>query len=367
MAGSKRGFGRLRQLPSGRYQAAYVGPDARLHKAPHTFASKIDAEGWLAAERRKIDLDTWGAVERSDGVTLAKYADRWIEQRQLRPRTKQLYQSMLDRLILPDLGALKLVKLTPARIREWHSELGADTPTRNAHAYSLLHAICATAVADELLDGNPCRIAKASQTTRRHKVDVLTPAELDKLAKKMPAHLQMSVTLAAWCGLRWGETSELRRKDVEADCSAVHVRRAVTYRDGAVHIGPPKTSAGVRSIAVPPHIRPALKKHLAEHVGKGGESLLFTGSTGGHVRHYEYQYPWEKARSAIGKPNFRVHDLRHVGAVLAAQSGATTAELMHRLGHTTPAMALRYQHVADGRDAEIAERLSKLVKGGGAA
>jgi len=362
MAGTKRGFGRLRQLPSGRYQAAYIGPDTRLHKATKTFATKVDAEGWLAGERRKIDLGTWGAVERSEGITLSGYANRWLEQRQLRPRTRQLYQSMLDRLILPDLGDIKLVKLTPARVREWHADLGDATPTRNSHAYSLLHAICATAVADELLDGNPCRIAKASQTKRRHKVDVLTPAELDKLAKKMPAPLQMSVTLAAWCGLRWGETSELRRKDVERDCSAIHVRRAVTYRDGTVHVGPPKTSAGVRTIVVPPHIRPALKKHLSQHVGKGGESLLFTGASGGHIRHYEYQYPWEKARAAIDKPGFRVHDLRHVGAVLAAQSGATTAELMHRLGHTTPAMALRYQHVADGRDAEIAERLSKLAQ-----
>ena len=74
---------------------------------------------------------------------------------------------------------------------------------------------------------------------------------------------------------------------------------------------------------------------------------------------------WEKARAAIAKPNLRVHDLRHVGAVLAAQSGATTAELMHRLGHTTPQMALQYQHVAEGRDADIAERLSKLAAGQG--
>ena len=75
-----------------------------------------------------------------------------------------------------------------------------------------------------------------------------------------------------------------------------------------------------------------------------------------------YRTHWEKARAAIGKPNLRVHDLRHVGAVLAAQSGATTAELMHRLGHTTPEMALKYQHVAEGRDAEIAQRLSKLAR-----
>lgn len=363
MSGSRRGFGRIRQERSGRYSAAYIGPDGNLHRAPRTYAHEHDAEGWLAQERRKIDLDTWGAVERSDGITVEKYAKRWLEQRTLRPRTKQLYTSLLDRLILPDLGDIKLAKLTPARVREWHSELGSAAPTRNAHAYSLLHAICATAVADELLDGNPCRIAKASQTKRRHQVDVLTPAELEKLASKMPAHLQMSVTLAAWCGLRWGETSELRRKDIEPDCSAVHVRRAVTYRDGNIHVGEPKTTAGIRTVNVPPHIRPALKKHLATHVGKGGESLLFTGKAGGHIRHYEYQYPWEKARAAIKKPNFRVHDLRHVGAVLAAQSGATTAELMHRLGHTTPQMALRYQHVAENRDALIAERLSELAAG----
>lgn len=363
MARRRRGFGRIRELPSGRWQAAYVGPDTRVHKAPRTYATESDAEGWLAGERRKIDLGTWGAVERSNGITLQKYADRWLEQRRLRPRTHQLYRSLLDRLILPDLGDTKLVKLTPARVREWHADLGAETPTRNAHAYSLLHAICATAVADELLDGNPCRIPKASQTKRRHQVEVLTPAELDKLAAKMPKHLQMTVTLAAWCGLRWGETSELRRKDIAADCSVVHIRRAVTYRQGAVHVGEPKTAAGIRTVNVPPHIRPALKKHLAEHVEKGGDSLLFTGKDGGHVKHYEYQYPWEKARAAIGKPNFRVHDLRHVGAVLAAQSGATTIELMHRLGHTTPAMALRYQHVGENRDAEIAARLSKLVTG----
>jgi len=56
------------------------------------------------------------------------------------------------------------------------------------------------------------------------------------------------------------------------------------------------------------------------------------------------------------------HDLRHTGAVLAASTGATLAELMARLGHSTPAAALRYQHAAAGRDAEIARALSALVE-----
>lgn len=366
MARKRRGFGRIRQERSGRYSAAYVGPDTKLHKAPRTYATESDAEGWLAGQRRKIDLGTWGAIERSDGVTLRAYSDRWIEQRQLRPRTRQHYESMLERLILPDLGGIKIVALTPAKVRQWHTALGSDHPTRNAHAYALLHAICATAVQDEVLDANPCRIRGGMQTSRKRDVDVLTPAQVDKLASKMPAELRASVVLAAWCGLRWGETSELRRKDVSKDASVLRVRRAVTYRQGKFHVGQPKTAAGVRDVSVPPHIRPAIIAHLKKHVGRDADSLMFPlDENGGHLRGDLYRTHWEKARAAIGKPNLRVHDLRHVGAVLAAQSGATTAELMHRLGHTTAAMALRYQHVGEGRDAEIAERLSKLAAGEG--
>src|SRR5271163_2803961 len=108
----RRRFGRIRQLPSGRWQAAYVGPDGRLHPHDGTFSNDIAAEGWLAEQRRKIDLRTWGAVERSDGITLAAYADRWLGQRQLRPRTRALYESMLKRLIVPTLGDTVLVSLS---------------------------------------------------------------------------------------------------------------------------------------------------------------------------------------------------------------------------------------------------------------
>lgn len=348
-------------MPSGRWQAGYIGPDGKLHTAERTFDQEDDAVGWLAIERKKIDLGTWGAVERSDGITLRDYSRKWIEHRNLRPRTKLHYESMLDRLILPVLGDAKMVTLTPAKIREWHSGLGNDHPTRNAHCYALIHGICATAVQDEVLDANPCRIRAAMQTKRRREVDILTPAEVDKLAAKMPPRLRASVTMAAWLGLRWGETSELRRFDVNDDCSILRVRRAVTYRKGEFTVGHPKTSAGIRDVAIPPHIRPIIKAHLKNHVGPSADSLLFPSDAGIHMHGDQYRTHWEKARAAIGKPNLRVHDLRHVGAVLAAQSGATTAELMHRLGHATPEMSLLYQHVAEGRDAEIAERLSKLA------
>jgi integrase len=357
----RRRFGRLRHLPSGRWQAAYIGPDHKLHRAPHTFPSDVAAESWLAIERRKIDLGTWGAVERSDGITLRAYANQWMTHRQLRTRTRAHYEALLERLIAPQLGDVQLVALTPAKVREWHTGLGVDHPTQNAHAYALLHAICATAILDEVIDANPCRIRGASQTHRKRDIDVLTPAEVDNLASKMPPQLRASVLLAAWCGLRWGETSELRRGDLSADCSVLHIRRAVTYSKGRFFVGPPKTAAGIRDIAVPPHIRPIIKAHLKNHVAGPADSLLFPGDGGRHMSSPAYRIYFVRACGVVGKPNLTPHQLRHTGAVLAAQTGATTAELMHRLGHTTVQMALRYQHVAEGRDAEIAERLSKLV------
>lgn len=178
----------------------------------------------------------------------------------------------------------------------------------------------------------------------------------------MPAALGASVVLTAWCALRFGELTELRRSDLSADCSVVRVRRAVTYTTkGGFVVGPPKTAAGVRDVAVPPHIRPTIKAHLRDHVADAQDSLLFPARGGSHMGNHDYRVHFVKARAEIGKPNLTPHQLRHTGAVLAAQSGATTAELMHRLGHTSVQMALRYQHVGENRDAQLAELLSKLA------
>ena len=68
-----------------------------------------------------------------------------------------------------------------------------------------------------------------------------------------------------------------------------------------------------------------------------------------------------RARETAGRPDLHIHDLRHTGAVLAAQVRATLPELMERLGHSTPGAAMRYQHVARGRAKEVAEGLSAMA------
>jgi integrase len=170
--------------------------------------------------------------------------------------------------------------------------------------------------------------------------------------------------LAAWCGLRFGELTELRRKDIDLANGVIHVRRAVTRVAGGFIVGTPKSDAGVRDVAVPPHLVPMLREHLSRNITGGREGLLFP-AVGNPTRHlapaslYRVFYP---ARQAAGRPDLRWHDLRHTGAVLAASTGASLAELMARLGHSTPQAALRYQHASHGRDQEIAALLSKLAE-----
>jgi hypothetical protein len=101
---TKRRFGRVRQLPSGRWQARYAGPDGLDRPAPRTFASKTDADIWLTLQEAEIRSGDW--INPDDGkVSLAEYAARWIEERPgLRPKTVELYRYLLRRHLTPVLG-----------------------------------------------------------------------------------------------------------------------------------------------------------------------------------------------------------------------------------------------------------------------
>lgn len=363
--GSKARFGSIRRLPSGRYQARYVGPDGLTHKGHTTFDTKGDAEAWLSTVRADIVRDAWspsGSTTRK-AMTFGVYAERWLNGRTLKPRTRTHYRSLLDRQILPMLQAVPLRHITPDLVREWYAGTAIDTPTLRSHAYGLLRTILGQAVRDELIRSNPCHIRGAGNTKRVKKIKPASLAELEALVTAMPERYRAMVLLASWCGLRFGELTELRRGDVDTKTGTLRVRRGVVRADGQTLVGGPKSDAGVRDVAVPPHLLPMLREHLLQHAEKGKDGLLFPARSGGHLAPSSLYRVFYRARDAAGRPDLRFHDLRHTGAVLAAQTGATLAELMGRLGHSTPGAALRYQHAAQERDQEIARRLSALVGG----
>lgn len=389
MGRQRRAWGKLVQLPSGNWRASYIGPDRAVHSAPTTYLTRMDAEVWLGQERRLIDAEEWRPPsERAKrhlgrGQTFGDFATAWLENRQvkgrpLKPRTHDHYQDILDRFILPEFRSRPLTAITSDDVDAWYRGLGDKTPTYRAHAYSLLRTILGS-VDPAVLPSNPARIRGAGSTTRRHEIEPLTVAELTNLVEAMPEKRRLMVVLAAWCALRFGELAELRRRDIDVTNALVKVRRGVV-RGGV--IGGPKSSAGVRNVAIPPHLMPLVTGHLKHYTDQDQASLLFPGAGGEHLApstlygrapkkvksadgtktELRGGHGFYRARAVAGRPELHFHDLRHTGAVLAAQTGATLAELMARLGHSTPGAAMRYQHAARDRDKQIAAALSRMAQ-----
>jgi integrase len=208
---------------------------------------------------------------------------------------------------------------------------------------------------------NPCRVRGGGSARLVKQIKPASLAELEALVSAMPERYRLMVLLASWCGLRFGELAELRRSDVDATAGVVHVRRGMVRTTSGRQVKGPKSDAGRRDVTIPPHLVPAVSDHLKRHAQVGAQGLLFPAGHGGHLvpsTLYRVFYP---AREAAGRPDLRFHDLRHTGATLAAATGATLAELMARLGHSTPGAAMRYQHASADRDRVIAEALSKLA------
>ncbi len=374
MARDRRGFGQITKLPSGRFRARYTGPDTIRHAAPFTFEARGDAEAWLVAERRSITSgDEWTppklrAVRSSKRLLFGEYAQTWLAGRVVRgrplaERTREHYSKLLDGYILPTFEDVPLRSITPDMVDHWYAALAIGRPTTQAHAYSLLRTILGTAVDRNLITtANPAKVRGGGSTQRAKKVKPASLAELETIAASLPDRYRLMALLASWCALRFGELAELRRSDVDTKSGVLRIRRGVVRAGGRTIVKSPKSDAGSRDVAIPPHLMPNVLEHLLQHAESGKDGLLFPARDGGHLAPSSLYRVFYRAREAAGRPDLRWHDLRHTGAVLAAQTGATLAELMGRLGHSTPAAALRYQHVAADRDYEIARKLSVLAE-----
>jgi integrase len=375
---TRRTFGSVRRLPSGAYQARYVGPDGQRYTAPTTYDTRKAADSHLAGVRTDIERGIWKPRELETPVvpTFAAYAEGWLADRELRPRTRAHYRTMLDRFLLPTFGATLLPAVSAASVRSWHANFDRHVdarPTYKAQTYSLLKTILGTAQTDDLIASNPCRVRKAGQVKRATEPRPATLDELDQLVQAMPEKWRALVLLASWCSLRLGELTALTRADLDVAGGVVHVRRSVVRVPGqAPFLGPPKSEAGVRDVAIPAALVPALASHLLSHVGPTADSLLFPASGGGFLapstlygrapRNGRAGRGWYAARATAGRPDLKIHHLRHTGAVLSAQTGATLAELMRRLGHSTPGAAMLYQHASQDRDLVLAAGLSAFIE-----
>ncbi len=358
---TRRHFGSVRKRSSGRWQATYWH-DARLHSAPQTFATKSDALAYLSIVEADIHRGAW-IGPRAGKVTLRDYSAEWLARRpDLAVRTVELYRYLLDDHIVPELGSSTLAALAPSKIRGWHAKAAQAHPSTAAKAYRLLSSIMRTAVTDGLLLASPCKVTGGG-TERAGERPIATLAEIDALAAAMSERFRLIVLLATWCQLRRGELLGLRRRDIDGLQTTVNIEQSRTFtRDGRSLVKEPKSPAGRRTLAVPPHVVDSINDHLARFTGADPSAFVFTGTTGVPLTPGVLQKAWKKARESVGRTDLHLHDLRHTGLTLAAATGATTAELMHRAGHASADAALRYQHATKDRDRVLAEALTELIK-----
>lgn len=354
-------FGTTRRLPSGRWQASYNADGSRYWA---TFDAKADADAWLASARTTMARGQW--VDPDAGqVRFGDYARQWLEDRlTLRPRTQELYASELRRHILPAFGAMPLAAITTARIRSWHAGVARTKPITAAKCYRLLRVILNTAVEDRLLVSNPCVVKGAGKEQSPERA-VPTLAQIDAVADALAPRYRALVYTAAYAGLRLGECAALTRGrlDLARGTIAIVEQAQQVVGQGWI-LGKPKSDAGKRTVAIPAALVTILDVHLASFVGPGDDALVFTADKGGPLLAQHFDRRFARAREAVGIGWLRFHDLRHFAGTTAAQTGATTRELMARFGHSTPRAALIYQHATAERDHAIAEGLDRIIERG---
>lgn len=365
---SRRRFGSVRRLQSGRWQARYYLPDGTRRSPTQRFATKTDALRFLATVEADLLRGTFRAPE-APSQTVAAWTARHIAAQtgRLTPKTQALYESLLRSCIEPGVGAVPVAELRKIAGREWVASLTSRglSASRVRQALVVLSQVMAVAVEDGLIESNPCsgvRPPRLTQTEPR----ILTPAQVAALREVIKPPYALLVDLLAYGGLRIGEAFALRRRCVDELDRRLIVEESLSETGGRHSFGPTKTHQK-RSIALPDFLLADLLAHLSEHVDASPDALLFVGRTGKPLHYNAFRrWTWDPAVEAAGLQGVTPHDLRATCASWVADSAGVLVAAK-RLGHARTSVTTRhYARPVEGRDRDVATQLDALrPKAGG--
>ena len=376
---SRRSFGHIRKLPSGRHQASFVSPNGQRVNAPFTFLTRGDANAWLSGQ--EVELRT-GALPsslkpvRENSHIFEDYVERDISLQTnsdgslLRDSTKSLYRRLL-RVNLSHFHGDDIRDILAAQISEWWAaSISCEKKTTASKAYKLLSAAMTRAVGEKLINANPCMVKGAQSAITGKRISIPSIEEVALIAQKINPRYSKLVLLMAFGGFRFGEVTELRRSDakrIELEGRAAYefsVERAVVLIPqesvGSCHkVSMPKSKAGIRKVVVSPLLTPMIDQPL-EQVSHS-EGLIFPAASGPekHLRHEVFMNSWRPAleRAGLRQGQFSPHCLRHFAGSQLHLAGANIPELKEWLGDSSTAAVMRYVH-STGRTALIASNLA---------
>lgn len=397
MARRRRNFGTVKPQPSKTnpkyWEASYPTPVDYMDRYPNqprrqckTFHDPVQADGWLAAEKRLIDGGVWTplgerrAQHRRATVTFGEYAPDWVENRrradgnETASGTKIKRRELLKNHLLPTFGHMRLADITPTAIDKWLDGYPKDSQSAY-NAYTLLKPImqsAATEPIDEaghtLIERNPC-VRRMSRPPKKHKTVVASLPQLKALYDRMPEHIALAVYLGGVLGLRIGEVLALRRKDVDVSGLVIHVNATLKPDDGpdgrqVIVRGDPKTRNSTRDIPIPDSLLPMITEHLAKHTGKPASAYLFTGRSNTEpMKENTFNSYFRMARAGVpGLEDYWTHDGRHNALSRDAELGASNALLKALGGHSDIRTVSVYQDAtSEQHKAEVMGRLDTAL------
>lgn len=351
----KRRFGRVRRLPSGRWQARYPDASGTLRAAPQTFDRKSDAARWLAAV--EVDMSRGVFVDPdASRLSVSEWSTRWLEttSAHLKIKTQAGYASLLKTKILPRFDAVPLGAVKPIMVNEWIADLRRQgfSPSRVRQSYRLLSQIMKAAVANDLIPASPCRGVRLPPMpqTEPH---IVSREEADRIIAATAAPQDALVMLLAYGGLRIGEAFAVRRRSIDVIAGSITVAETVVEIEGRLSLDVPK-SHQTRVIALPRFVTDRFRTLLKDF--DDDDALLFTTRAGG-LMHYNYwrRAYFDPAVKAARLSDVTPHDLRASHASWVAQRHGVMAAAA-RLGHAHASVTTRhYARTFDGQDRIVAD------------
>lgn len=219
---------------------------------------------------------------------------------------------------------------------------------------TLLSMLLGDAVDEGLIGANPCRrlrVDTGDHDERPH----ASPWQVRTITQRCPPGMAVLVVTAAYTGLRWGELAGLRRHRIDLTRGTITIAPgdgALHEIGGRLHLGPPKTKAGARTIHLPPFLTELLTTHRSDQDDRLHDRV-FTGLDGGLLRRTNFRRrTWLPAVGGDPRrgwapvlPGLHFHDLRHTHKTWLIEDGVPEVLQHKRLGHRMPGIRGTYSHV----------------------
>ena len=307
--------------------------------------------------------------------TLSVWLDEWLRIKAadgIRPSTMRFYRQLIENHIRPELGTVRLDKLTPGDVRGFVSDRSESNLALAtvAHLLRLLRNALGEAERLDLVTRNVAKAVRMPQVESYHP-HTLTIEEARALLDVVRDHrLQALFSMALVLGLRRGELLGLAWSDIDFEQATVHVRHSLQRVDGALRLVEPKTRASSGLVVAPSGLLDILSRHRArqgaERLALGtawpGTSLVFTSTTGTPIEPRNLSREWDKVRRAAGVPEMRLHDLRHSCATILTAIGVHPRVIMQMLRHSDIGISMNvYAHVSTSLQREAADALDAAL------